>query len=140
MVKNFDAIIVRCNPGQIKADGGSARGEGNSGLEAPLGCWAHGGCLCQSRWVARAHAGDQGKFDDGMRALRKQDIQARLQRQRQRAPNKKGSSSSAPNSQVWPAPDVMEFMGAKARPRAPRGTAPVGKQPAQGFGLGVAML
>ncbi|CAE7939028.1 unnamed protein product [Symbiodinium sp. KB8] len=52
--KNFDAIIVRCNPGQIKADGG-----------------------------------DQGKFDDGMRALRKQDIQ------------------------VWPAPDVMEFMGAK---------------------------
>ncbi|CAE7660360.1 MDH2, partial [Symbiodinium sp. CCMP2456] len=54
VVKNFDAIIVRCNPGQIKADGG-----------------------------------DQGKFDEGMRALRKQDIQ------------------------VWPAPDVMEFMGAK---------------------------
>merc|ERR1719329_1016748 len=23
VVKNFDAIIVRCNPGQIKADGGS---------------------------------------------------------------------------------------------------------------------
>ncbi|CAE7230327.1 MDH2 [Symbiodinium sp. CCMP2592] len=52
--KAFDAIIVRCNPGQIKADGG-----------------------------------DQGKFDNGMRALRKLDIQ------------------------VWPAPDVMEFMGAK---------------------------
>ena len=52
--KNFDAIIVRCNPGQIKADGG-----------------------------------DQGKFDDGMRAMRKLGIQ------------------------VWPSPDVMEFMGAK---------------------------
>jgi len=54
VVKNFDALIVRCNPGQIKADGG-----------------------------------DQNKFDDGMRALRKQGIQ------------------------VWPSPDVMEFMGAK---------------------------
>jgi len=52
--KQFEALIVRCNPGQIKADGG-----------------------------------DQGKFDDGMRGLRKQGIQ------------------------VWPAPDVMEFMGAK---------------------------
>ena len=52
--KNFDAIIVRCNPGQIKADGG-----------------------------------DQAKFDDGMRAMRKLGIQ------------------------VWPSPDVMEFMGAK---------------------------
>merc|ERR1719393_844442 len=50
----FDALIVRCNPGQIKADGGS-----------------------------------QEKFDDGMRALKKQGIQ------------------------VWPSPDVMEFMGAK---------------------------
>eukprot|EP00933_Yihiella_yeosuensis_P013337 TRINITY_DN12400_c0_g1_i9.p1 TRINITY_DN12400_c0_g1~~TRINITY_DN12400_c0_g1_i9.p1 ORF type:complete len:730 (-),score=214.24 TRINITY_DN12400_c0_g1_i9:297-2429(-) len=52
--KNFDAIIVRCNPGQIKADGGS-----------------------------------QEKFDNGMRAMRKLGIQ------------------------VWPSPDVMEFMGAK---------------------------
>ncbi|CAJ1377099.1 unnamed protein product [Effrenium voratum] len=52
--KNFAAIIVRCNPGQIKADGG-----------------------------------DQAKFDDGMRAMRKLGIQ------------------------VWPSPDVMEFMGAK---------------------------
>merc|ERR1719168_171552 len=52
--KNFNFIIVRCNPGQIKADGG-----------------------------------DQGKFDDGMRGLRKLGIQ------------------------VWPSPDVMEFMGAK---------------------------
>jgi glutathione synthase/RimK-type ligase-like ATP-grasp enzyme len=52
--KSFDALIVRCNPGQIKADGG-----------------------------------DQGKFDDSMRALRKSGIQ------------------------VWPSPDVMEFMGAK---------------------------
>ncbi|CAJ1412317.1 unnamed protein product [Effrenium voratum] len=52
--KSFDAIIVRCNPGQIKADGG-----------------------------------DQAKFDDGMRAMRKLGIQ------------------------VWPSPDVMEFMGAK---------------------------
>merc|ERR1719450_984598 len=34
--KGFDALIVRCNPGQIKADGG-----------------------------------DQGKFDDGMRGIRK---------------------------------------------------------------------
>merc|ERR1719372_39189 len=50
----FDALVVRCNPGQIKADGG-----------------------------------DQGKFDDGMRAMRKAGIQ------------------------VWPSPDVMEFMGAK---------------------------
>jgi len=54
LCKKFDALIVRCNPGQIKADGG-----------------------------------DQGKFDDGMRAIRKQGIQ------------------------VWPSPDVMEFMGAK---------------------------
>ena len=52
--KNFDFIIVRCNPGQIKADGG-----------------------------------DQNKFDDGMRAIRKLGIQ------------------------VWPSPDVMEKMGAK---------------------------
>merc|ERR1719377_281095 len=54
VAKNFDALIVRCNPGQIKADGG-----------------------------------DQGKFDDSMRELRKLGIQ------------------------VWPSPDVMEFMGAK---------------------------
>eukprot|EP00933_Yihiella_yeosuensis_P028799 TRINITY_DN22610_c2_g1_i1.p1 TRINITY_DN22610_c2_g1~~TRINITY_DN22610_c2_g1_i1.p1 ORF type:complete len:698 (-),score=120.28 TRINITY_DN22610_c2_g1_i1:276-2279(-) len=52
--RNFDAIIVRCNPGQIKADGGS-----------------------------------QERFDDGMRVLRRLGIQ------------------------VWPSPDVMEFMGAK---------------------------
>ena len=52
--KNFDFIIVRCNPGQIKADGG-----------------------------------DQNKFDDGMRGIRKLGIQ------------------------VWPSPDVMEKMGAK---------------------------
>merc|ERR1712100_62199 len=52
--KNFDAIIVRCNPGQINADGGS-----------------------------------QSKFDDSMRGLRKL------------------------GKQVWPSPDVMEFMGAK---------------------------
>merc|ERR1711972_1097798 len=51
---NFDFIIVRCNPGQIKADGGS-----------------------------------QEKFDDGMRNMRKMGVQ------------------------VWPSPDVMEFMGAK---------------------------
>jgi glutathione synthase/RimK-type ligase-like ATP-grasp enzyme len=54
VVKAFDALIVRCNPGQIKADGGS-----------------------------------QEKFDDAMRALRKNGMQ------------------------VWPSPDVMEFMGAK---------------------------
>merc|ERR1719229_13641 len=52
--RGFNFIIVRCNPGQIKADGG-----------------------------------DQGKFDDGMRELRKLGIQ------------------------VWPSPDVMEKMGAK---------------------------
>merc|ERR1719456_1844429 len=52
--KGFAAIVVRCNPGQIGADGG-----------------------------------DQGKFDDGMRGLRKL------------------------GKQVWPSPDVMEFMGAK---------------------------
>mmetsp|Transcript_28573 Transcript_28573/g.60623 ORF Transcript_28573/g.60623 Transcript_28573/m.60623 type:complete len:499 (-) Transcript_28573:55-1551(-) len=52
--KNFDFIIVRCNPGQIKADGG-----------------------------------DQGKFDNSMREIRKLGIQ------------------------VWPSPDVMEYMGAK---------------------------
>jgi hypothetical protein len=50
----FDFLIVRCNPGQFKADGG-----------------------------------EQQKFDDGMRALRKTGIQ------------------------VWPSPDVMEKMGAK---------------------------
>jgi hypothetical protein len=54
VVPAFDAIIVRCNPGQINADGGK-----------------------------------QEKFDDGMRAMRKKGIQ------------------------VWPSPDVMEFMGAK---------------------------
>merc|ERR1719162_1933001 len=54
VAKNFDALVVRCNPGQIKADGGN-----------------------------------QNKFDEGMRALRKGGIQ------------------------VWPSPDVMEFMGAK---------------------------
>merc|ERR1719258_590074 len=54
VLKQFDAIIVRCNPGQINADGGS-----------------------------------QGKFDDALRGLRTKGIQ------------------------VWPSPDVMEFMGAK---------------------------
>jgi len=54
VMKEFDAIIVRCNPGQIKADGGS-----------------------------------QEKFDDAMRGIIKSGIQ------------------------VWPSPDVMEFMGAK---------------------------
>eukprot|EP00438_Fugacium_kawagutii_P034981 Skav226090 [mRNA] locus=scaffold4179:11702:17005:- [translate_table: standard] len=54
LCKSFDYVIVRCNPGQIKADGG-----------------------------------DQQKFDDGMRALRKM------------------------GKQVWPSPDVMEKMGAK---------------------------
>merc|ERR1712050_676340 len=54
VMENMDAILVRCNPGQIKADGG-----------------------------------DQGKFDDSMRALQKKKIP------------------------VWPSPDVMEFMGAK---------------------------
>ena len=54
LCRNFDFVIVRCNPGQIKADGG-----------------------------------DQQKFDDGMRALRKM------------------------GKQVWPSPDVMEKMGAK---------------------------
>merc|ERR1719460_1520090 len=54
VLKNFDAIIVRCNPGQINADGGS-----------------------------------QQKFDDALRGLRTKGIQ------------------------VWPSPDVMEFMGAK---------------------------
>ena len=53
-VTAYDALIVRCNPGQINADGGS-----------------------------------QQKFDDGMRKLQKMGMQ------------------------VWPSPDVMEFMGAK---------------------------
>jgi len=48
LCKGFNFIIVRCNPGQIKADGG-----------------------------------DQQKFDDGMRELRKAGIQ------------------------VWPSPDVL---------------------------------
>merc|ERR1719409_1260801 len=52
--KGFDALIVRCNPGQIGQDGGS-----------------------------------QAKFDDAIRELQKEGIQA------------------------WPSPDVMEFMGAK---------------------------
>lgn len=54
LLEHMDAVIVRCNPGQIKADGG-----------------------------------DQGKFDNAMRALQKKNIP------------------------VWPSPDVMEFMGAK---------------------------
>merc|ERR1719456_607088 len=53
-VKKYDALIVRCNPGQINADGGS-----------------------------------QQKFDDSMRKLQAMGVQ------------------------VWPSPDVMEFMGAK---------------------------
>ncbi|CAK0910104.1 unnamed protein product, partial [Prorocentrum cordatum] len=55
VLKKFDGIIVRCNPGQINADGGS-----------------------------------QQKFDDAMRALRKECA-----------------------TQIWSTPDVMEFMGAK---------------------------
>jgi hypothetical protein len=54
LMLEFDALIVRCNPGQIAADGG-----------------------------------DQAKFDNALRDLRKKDIG------------------------VWPSPDVMEFMGAK---------------------------
>merc|ERR1719236_329634 len=54
LVRKYNALIVRCNPGQINADGGS-----------------------------------QQKFDDSMRELKKMGIQ------------------------VWPSPDVMEFMGAK---------------------------
>merc|ERR1712176_237849 len=50
----FDAVKVRCNPGQIKANGG-----------------------------------DQNKFDDAMRAIKKAGIP------------------------VWPSPDVMTYMGAK---------------------------
>merc|ERR1719506_1314131 len=53
-MREYHALIVRCNPGQINADGGS-----------------------------------QQKFDDSMRGLKKLGIQ------------------------VWPSPDVMEFMGAK---------------------------
>ena len=52
--RQFDALIVRCNPGQIKADGGS-----------------------------------QEKFDNAVREMKRMGIQ------------------------VWPSPDVMEFMGAK---------------------------
>jgi hypothetical protein len=54
VMKGFDAIIVRCNPGQIDADGGNQR-----------------------------------KFDDAMRGMKKM------------------------GKQVWPSADVMEFMGAK---------------------------
>merc|ERR1719375_3059693 len=52
--RKYNALIVRCNPGQINADGGS-----------------------------------QQKFDDSMRGLKKLGMQ------------------------IWPSPDVMEFMGAK---------------------------
>jgi len=54
VMENFDAIKVRCNPGQIKDNGG-----------------------------------DQNKFDDSMRAIKKMGIPA------------------------WPSPDVMTYMGAK---------------------------
>jgi len=54
VMEKFDAIKVRCNPGQIKDNGG-----------------------------------DQNKFDDGMRAIKKLGIP------------------------VWPSPDVMTYMGAK---------------------------
>merc|ERR1719473_1949910 len=53
-MREYNALIVRCNPGQINADGGS-----------------------------------QQKFDDAMRGLKKLGMQ------------------------IWPSPDVMEFMGAK---------------------------
>ena len=47
--------------------------------------------ICPADWGLRikADGGDQQKFDDGMRAIRKKGIQ------------------------VWPSPDVMEKMGAK---------------------------
>jgi len=54
VMAKFDAVKVRCNPGQIKANGG-----------------------------------DQNKFDDAMRAIKKAGIP------------------------VWPSPDVMTYMGAK---------------------------
>merc|ERR1719456_884986 len=54
VMEQFDALLVRCNPGQIKDDGG-----------------------------------DQNKFDDAMRAIKKKGIP------------------------VWPSPDVMTYMGAK---------------------------
>jgi len=54
LCEEFDALIVRCNPGQINADGG-----------------------------------DQSRFDNGMRELRKK------------------------GKQVWPSPEVMEQMGSK---------------------------
>jgi len=54
ILKKFDGLMVRCNPGQINADGG-----------------------------------DQAKFNDAIRALRKDGVMA------------------------WPSPDVMEKMGAK---------------------------
>ena len=50
----FDALIIRCNPGHICADGG-----------------------------------DQSKFDDALRQIEKKGVQ------------------------VWPSPDVVEFMDAK---------------------------
>ena len=64
--RQFDALIVRCNPGQIKADGGS-----------------------------------QEKFDNAMRDMKRMGIQ------------------------VWPSPDVMEFMGAKDALTKARRTLPV---------------
>eukprot|EP00933_Yihiella_yeosuensis_P043161 TRINITY_DN378_c0_g1_i5.p1 TRINITY_DN378_c0_g1~~TRINITY_DN378_c0_g1_i5.p1 ORF type:complete len:573 (-),score=190.01 TRINITY_DN378_c0_g1_i5:430-2148(-) len=54
VMAQFDALLVRCNPGQIKDNGG-----------------------------------DQNKFDDAMRAIKKGGVP------------------------VWPSPDVMTYMGAK---------------------------
>ena len=114
LCKNFDFIIVRCNPGPFHVETFSniqLFGASNSHLlyvvrnhkEIKKPAWNHWFVEPHGhRWLAttllrhcafagqiKADGGDQQKFDDGMRGIRKL------------------------GKQVWPSPDVMEKMGAK---------------------------
>merc|ERR1719283_322728 len=93
----MDAILVRCNPGQIKQDGGDQQKFDNAmrALQAkgkPV--WPSPDVMdailvrCNPGQI-KQDGGDQQKFDNAMRALQ------------------------AKGKPVWPSPDVMEFMGAK---------------------------
>ena len=60
----------------------------------------------------KADGGDQQKFDDGMREMRKAGIQAGSCRHPDECLTR-GAHLVGPAWQVWPSPDVMEKMGAK---------------------------
>ena len=96
LCKQFDFIIVRCNPGPVVPFLKiiewwaciNVYVEQIPRMQIALLCPAPWWILV-SRGQIKADGGDQQKFDDGMRAMRKA------------------------GKQVWPSPDVMEKMGAK---------------------------